>query len=406
MRILVLSNLYPPHAYGGYELACADVVERWRAQGHDVLVLTSDVRLEGVDETPGPGPEVRRDLRLFWEDHVVLNPSLPERMRMWRHNRGALDGAVEEFQPEVASAWAMGAMSMGLLARLAEHTVPVVSVVADEWPVYGPRLDAWARPFTTRPRLGRVVQLATGLGTSVPDLDRVGPTCFASEAMRVKIRSLSPWKFPFSGVVPWGIDERIFVPAPGAGARPWRWKLVHVGRIDERKGIATVIEALARCPEEATLEIVGRGDESYRRTLEARCRELGLERRVAFSECPRAALAARYQEADALVFAPLWDEPFGLVPIEAMGCGTPVVASPTGGSAEFLEDGVNCLTFPAGDAGALADRLQRLADDAPVRAALVSGGSDTAAHYTVERMTRELEQWHRRAVTGARVPSE
>lgn len=399
MRILVLSNLYPPHAYGGYEMGCRDVVERWRAAGHEVLVLTSTVRLPGVT---GPAASdasdaVRRQLRLYWDDHVILSPPLATRLRMERHNRRCLDAAVADFAPDVASAWAMGAMSMGLLSRLGDLGVPVVCVLADEWPVYGPHVDAWLRPLAARPGLARLVGAATRLATEIPPLDELGPTCFASEAMRTKLRELSPWSFPRSAVVPWGIDASLFRLPTVAREQPWRWRLLHAGRVDERKGIATVIEALALCPQEATLEVLGRGDAGHLSTLRARAAELGVADRVAFGESDRAELAGRYADADAVVFAPLWDEPFGLVPLEAMACGTPVVASPTGGATEFMADGTNCLTFRPGDAEGLAGALMRLSQDPALRARVVSGGLETAARYTVDRLARDLEGWHEAA---------
>src|ERR1035437_5832751 len=48
MRVLVLTNMYPPHAYGAYEQQCRDAVEHWRARGHQVLVLTSQITVPGV----------------------------------------------------------------------------------------------------------------------------------------------------------------------------------------------------------------------------------------------------------------------------------------------------------------------------------------------------------------------
>ncbi len=90
MRILVLTNMYPPHAYGGYEQCCRDVVERWRAAGHEVLVLTSTVRVPGVDEGAEPPNEVRRLLRLYWADHEILDPPLA---------RALPDGALEPEGP-------------------------------------------------------------------------------------------------------------------------------------------------------------------------------------------------------------------------------------------------------------------------------------------------------------------
>jgi glycosyltransferase involved in cell wall biosynthesis len=398
MRILVLTNMYPPHAYGGYEMGCRDVVERWRRAGHEVMVLTSTTRVPGQGPAPSEDPrQVRRELRLYWDDHVILSPPLVTRWRIERHNRHCLGAALADFGPDVVSAWAMGAMSMGLLSRLGDLGVPVVSVVADEWPVYGPHVDAWLRPLAARPGLARVVGAATGLSTKLPPLDELGPTCFASEAMRTKLRGLSPWSFPRSAIVPWGIDAGVFRIPAAAPERPWRWRLLHAGRVDERKGIATVIEALALCPQEATLEVLGRGDAGHLLELRALADDLGVTDRVTFGECDREELAVRYGQADALVFAPLWDEPFGLVPLEAMACGTPVVASPTGGATEFMSDGTNCLTFPPGDAPGLAGALVRLSQDPALRARVVSGGLETAAYYTVDRLAADLEGWHQGA---------
>jgi glycosyltransferase involved in cell wall biosynthesis len=198
-------------------------------------------------------------------------------------------------------------------------------------------------------------------------------------------------------VVPWGIDASVFqVPAAGR-ARPWRWQLLHAGRVDERKGIATVIEALALCPPDATLEVLGRGDAEHLAALRTLASDLGVTDRVKFGECDRDELALRYGNADAAVFAPLWDEPFGLVPIEAMACGTPVVGSPTGGAAEFMADGTNCLAFAPGDSHGLADALVRLSQDPALRARVVRGGLETASHYTVDRMAHDLEDWHQAA---------
>ncbi|MHB8330441.1 MAG: glycosyltransferase family 4 protein, partial [Acidimicrobiales bacterium] len=124
---------------------------------------------------------------------------------------------------------------------------------------------------------------------------------------------------------------------------------------------------------------------------------LGVGGRVRFGRCDRADLALRYAAADAVVFAPLWEEPFGLVPLEAMACGTPVVASPTGGSAEFLVDGVNCVAFASGDAIALAEALERLAADVGLRRTIVDNGLRTAAGYDADHLAVELEAWHRSA---------
>ena len=398
MRILVLTNMYPPHAYGGYEQSCQQVVERWQAAGHEVFVLTSDWTVPGVDAPTEGAGGVRRQLRLYWADHEILDPPLSRRLAIERNNRSVLDRTLTEFSPDVASAWAMGAMSFGLLHRLGERGVPVVSVVCDEWPVYGPVVDAWLRPLSRRPRLGRAVHAVSGLACTPPDLDRLGPACFVSEFLRRACRERSRWGFPDSTVVYSGIEASELyesgIGAGDAGERPWAWRLLYVGRIDPRKGVDTVLRALARCPTEAHLKVVGRGDDRYGDELRVLAADLGIADRVAFSVADRSELAGVYAAADAVVFPSVWEEPFGLVPVEAMACGTPVVATAVGGAAEFLRDGVNCGVFPAGDDERLWRTLQRLATDPALRRRLVAGGRVTAAELGVDQLAQVLEAWH------------
>ncbi len=411
MRILVLTNMYPPHAFGGYERMCWDVSRRWARAGHQVLVLTSDVRLAAElrrfggdeDEEGRDGVQVRRTLKIYWEDHLTVRPPVWRRLRWERANQRELDKAVRSFRPEVASAWAMGAMSLGLLARLGELGIPVVSVVCDQWPEYAPHIDAWSSLMTGHRRLAPLVRAVSGLPCRLPDLDTLGPACFISDTVRRGARERSPWGFPGAGLVPGMVDRDELPPAPDAGSRPWSWRLLHVGRFDRRKGVHVALEALAHLPPEATLEILGSGDEDYLDELRGLAVRLQLSERVRFGSVTRAQLGARYAAADALVFAPLWEEGFGLVPLEAMARGTPVVASPTGGATEFMTDGENCLTFAGGDPISLAETLRRLADDPDLRRHIVGGGLATAARYDTDRGAAQLESLHRQAV-GPVVP--
>src|SRR5436190_11075076 len=100
-RILALSNLYPPHHYGGYELGCFDVMARWRDKGHEIEVLASDVRVPGVHEPVGGEPGVHRRLRLYWDDHKIANPSRLERLRIEWHNQHVLRDVLDAFAPDV-----------------------------------------------------------------------------------------------------------------------------------------------------------------------------------------------------------------------------------------------------------------------------------------------------------------
>jgi glycosyltransferase involved in cell wall biosynthesis len=393
-RILALGNMYPPHHLGGYELSCRDVMDRFRARGHDVAVLTTTMRLQGVaDPADDRTNQVHRELTFYWQDHELVRPALRRRLAIERANQRTIASVIDRFRPDVVSAWNMGAMSLGLLTQVSERGIPLVLNVCDEWPWYGPSIDAWSRLFLKRPALGRVVRRLTGVPTVLADLGATATFCFVSEAMRRSAVEKSAWRPTTSTVVYSGIDRADF-PVEDPTTRPWSWRLLSVGRLDERKGVHVAIEALARLPAEATLDILGRGDAPYRARLEARARDLGLAGRVRFDVAPRHDLRERYRRACAVVFPTLWDEPFGLVPVEAMACDTPVVATATGGSQEFLFDGVNIVKVPVGDPAALAHGLERLAGDPALRARLVEAGRRTAAELTTDRLSDVLEAWH------------
>jgi glycosyltransferase involved in cell wall biosynthesis len=101
---------------------------------------------------------------------------------------------------------------------------------------------------------------------------------------------------------------------------------------------------------------------------------------------PREELPAAYAGGDVTLFPVRWAEPFGLVPLEAMAVGRPVVASGRGGSGEILRDGANCLLVdPDQGPAALAARIRELADDPALRARLREGGLRTVAEIVAER---------------------
>ncbi|MDQ1697305.1 MAG: glycogen synthase [Frankiaceae bacterium] len=398
VRVLVLSSLYPPHALGGYEMSCADVMSRFAARGHDVTVLTTDTRLADVadeaDVADVAEPQVRRQLRWYWRDHQIVQPGVRARLALERHNRATLQRTLREVAPDVVSVWSMGAMSLGLVDVLNNSGVPVLYAVCDEWPVYGPRLDGWLAGFTRRRgrAVAPVVRRLTGLPTTAP-APRAATFGWLSRFVRDRALEVAGWQPAHETVTYSGIDPADF-PLTAGRETGWRWRLLCVGRVEPRKGFATAVEALATLPAEATLRIAGPDDGSHTAELTELAQRLGVVDRVTFGAVPRSELRRVYADADALLFTSAWQEPFGLVPVEAMASGTPVAAAATGGAKEFLVDGGNCLVVPARDPAALAAAVCRLADDAALRTRLVAGGHATAGDLSVDALADVMEQWH------------
>lgn len=386
--ILSVGNMYSPHDLGGgYELTWRSSVRQLRAAGHEVRVLTSDFRAPGIEPDTELDPDVHRELRIYWRDHAFPRRGPRERLAIERHNERVLRRHLDDLQPDIVNWWGMGGMSLSLIEHARRASIPAVGVVGDEWMVWGPRADAWVRPFRRRPRLGALAERVSGLPTR-PDISSAATWLFNSDYVRRRvIEATGP--LASTGVLHPGIDDGLFKPAP---LPPWEWRLLYLGRLDPRKGVGTLIEALALLPKEATVVLQGSGDGNYVAQLEARCRELSLESRVTFSQEPRERLSEVYARADAVVFPVTWEEPWGLVPLEAMAVGRPVVATATGGSAEYLRDGENCLVFrPQDSPEALAGALRRLAAEPGLRNLLRAAGFETASRFTEDGYNAGIE---------------
>ena len=382
MRVLTVGNMYPPHHAGGYEVMWQVAVEHARQGGHAVRVLTSDYRHSA--DIIDTDPEVHRTLHWYWDLHryefPVLSPR--QRLRLEAHNHRELQRHLDEFHPDVVSWWSMGCMSLSLIERVRRVGLPATFVVHDDWLIYGPGYDQWLRMWRGRRRiLAPVVQRLLGIPTSV-EFETAGRFVFNSQYTLESAREagITP---PIARVVPPGIEPALGQPLE---PRPWRWRLLYIGRLDRQKGIDTAVQALSLLPPEASLDVWGTGQETYVAAMKTLATELGLDGRVRFHGWagPDQRLAA-YREADVVVFPVRWKEPFGLVPLEAMGVRRLVASTARGGSAEFLRDEQNALTFEPDDASALAAVIMRLAQDDGLRETLLEGGVQTAARYTLER---------------------
>jgi glycosyltransferase involved in cell wall biosynthesis/phosphoheptose isomerase len=185
-------------------------------------------------------------------------------------------------------------------------------------------------------------------------------------------------------VVPCGVDLDLFTPdGRRARRRPGLRRIVCVGRLVERKGVGNAISALASLPDTELVVAGGppRGqlaDHPEAQRLRALAEQAGVADRVELrGRMDRDDVAALLRSADAVVCVP-WYEPFGIVPLEAMACGTPVVASAVGGMIDSVVDDVTGVHVPPRDPDRLAEALAPLLADPERRAALGSAGVDRA----------------------------
>lgn len=190
-----------------------------------------------------------------------------------------------------------------------------------------------------------------------------------------------------------GVDTGLFRVLPD---RPVNevFTMGFVGRLSAGKGWDTLLQACAELPDrDFRLVLVGDGPESAQ--MQHLLDELRLGDVVQrYGLLPQKDLARIYNEIDVFVFpTERKGESLGLVAIEAMACGTPVIASDYAAPAYYMVNGENGYTFPMGDAGSLAKALQAFRSlPEEKRAALRAGALATAQCYTRQSVTRVLEK--------------
>lgn len=214
------------------------------------------------------------------------------------------------------------------------------------------------------------------------DVDHIIATC-SDEVRELRMMGARPSKV---SVIPCGVDTSRFVPdgpvvKQTSNGRPYT--LLAVGRMVERKGFDQVIEALPGIPEAELLIAGGPAPDRLFEDAEAVrlrdvAREHGVEDRVSLlGSVPQEQMPALIRSADLVVCTP-WYEPFGIVPLEAMACGRPVVASAVGGLTDTVLDGTTGVLVPPNDPVRLAGVLRELLADPDRRRRLGEAGIERA----------------------------
>jgi phosphatidylinositol alpha-mannosyltransferase len=199
-------------------------------------------------------------------------------------------------------------------------------------------------------------------------------------------------------IIPCGIDLNRFRPAVGPGSRsPAAPTVLFVGRLDERKGLDVLLRAFPAVSASVPgvkLVVVGRGP------LEKRARQttkdLGISGSVEFlGPAPPDDLPGLYAGSDIYCAPGLGGETLGIVLLEAMASGTPVVASRIPGYDETVRDGVDGILVPPGDPEALASALAGILADELRRKALTVAGLARAREYAWPRVAQQTLDYYR-----------
>ncbi len=385
---------------GGQNVHVASLSEALARRGHSVTVYTrrdaedlpatvqAGPRLEVVHVDAGPPCHVPKDELLPFMGDLAEGIA-----KDW--DRGAPDVVHGHF-------WMSGLAALDAVRRIggrddADYRIPVIQT----FHALGTVKRRHQGSEDTSPPQRRWLEPAVGRSA-----DRIIATC-SDEVFELKAMGIDTGKV---SIAPCGVDLGLFSadgpPAPG----PRTHRILSVGRLVPRKGVDLVIRALPQLAEagfdDVELLIVGGGaepgvlhaDPEVRRLM-GLAEGLGVADKVTLQgQVPRGDMPGIFRSADAVVCTP-WYEPFGIVPLEAMACGVPVVAAAVGGLQDSVLDHGTGLHVPPRDPEAIAAALAILLGNPDLRAAMGAAGQARArTRYSWDRVAAETEKAYQLAI--------
>ena len=411
MRLLVLSNHYPPHSIGSYELQCCQACQELSHRGHQIAVLTSVTPAEARSNFV-PNERVHRELALF--DEVPDADSRFHRLfKTVRKNRAILRNHLEQWRPDAALVWGMDRLPTSLLQFLEETGTPVVYVVQDHWMGDSYENDHWCRYWRDEGSLSEpaaktllrafrletfVKRQAAPAGVESLKLNNI---CFCSQSLKDQTSLACGRGLEHALIIPCAISPQSIRQKEGLAA--FSYRLLFAGRLVEKKDPITALRAVQelrhRGDDRFTLDIFGRGRPEFEASLHDYVRRFQLGGAVSFKPVAEEQVRNNIHLYDALLFTSKYPEPFPLIHLKAMAARVPVISTLEGGCAELIRDGENALAFETGNHHQLADKIAHIANDTEMALRLAKTAHDEVIqNYGLSRIVSRMESLLHRAV--------
>ncbi|MFW5943605.1 MAG: glycosyltransferase family 4 protein, partial [Chloroflexota bacterium] len=410
MRILFVTNFYPPHGLGGQAHSCRQVVEGLQQRGHRTLVLTSrhgvasDTGIGGPETANGVWRTLYLEMELAPWRHALA--FFTARKHREEHNLQSVRRCLQAFEPHVVFVWGMWNLPRSLPATIEQLAGPqTLYRFADYWPTLPSQHQLyWQQPGRRwASRLARKAVAPIALSMLAREQGEVrlrfdNAYCVSAATRQALVQSGVPVEH--ARVIHTGLDLEPFLSANGSGPRGAEQpdvKILYAGRLEETKGVDTLISAMAKLfareMSPAHLRIAGSGSQRYEQQLRDLVSRRGLTHSVTFlGQVPAEEMVALLHDAHIVVAPSRWPEPLARIVLEAMAARTAVIASRAGGTPEMIEDGYNGLLFDPDNSDELAEKLEQLIARPQWRAELAGCGRQTVMQrFTVDRMLDEIE---------------
>lgn len=399
MKVLVISNFFPPHVIGGAEIIAHHQARALAARGHEVRVLAGD-NSRGL-----PGYPVEQEV---FDGMPVTRVSLTYLDFAPTGNNVAHPGVeriflrlIAQWRPDVIHAHHMAGLSLGILQLAREHGIRIALTLHDHW---GFCMNSTR--ITTQDTLCQDSTQCHKCHSHIYNGDLLLPQRMRQDYLRWQLDAvdhfISPSRYladtyvanglPAArmNVIANGIELERFShtspPPPGP-----RLNVLFTGYMGGHKGVPTLLKALALLPpEQVHVDMVGDGHmlETYKAELRNNAPKVSAK---FWGRLPNARIAERFAQAHVFVLPSVCPENQPVTITEAMACGLAVVGSRIGGIPELVDEGVTGQLFDHGDAQALARCLLRYIEEPAVLEAHGKAGRERIQAYAFELQIDRIE---------------
>lgn len=373
LRILVVTNLYPPQELGGYGRSIYDFAINLRQMGHEVSVLTSNAPYLGGDISNETS--VNRNLLLLgsYEGGINILQNPQERKAICSANNYILHEAIRLFKPNVALLGNLDMLNPDLLHILVANNIPC-------WHHLG-FSDPSMLPFPV-----------SCLPTKEQGYQPLANSHFTARSMAPALQQYKPIPVIYPGAQTHFYTN--ITPLPLGGPL----KIAFAGLLMGVKGPHILLEALAKLkmwniPFHCKFA-GGIIDNSFYQQLQNFSDAVGLSEHLDFcGKLTRNQLRKLFASNQIFVFPSTWEEPFGISQVEALAAGLLVVSSGTGGAAETVHDDINGRRFRPSDSQHLAEILLDIYQNPGAHEHLRKRGRSLAqTHFDTARETCKLSK--------------
>ncbi len=344
MRILAISAFYPPDTVGGYEWAAFEVISRLRERGHEIRVLAG----EPDNACPADEAVIRRLRRVQVTDLSQPCGSRYQALKAYCYNYQTTMRVVEALKPDLLYVWCCANLTPAVVAAVRDTRLPPVFHLEDTW-LLGTRGQSHGSGIS-----GMISRMVKYMFAARPCFTVGNWTGIFVSASLQRQYTQAGMSFAASAVVHNGV-EAAACPRAWPERAPDRLRLGYAGRIRENKGLGILLEALrlrhAAGRDDFILDVFADLSGSFAERLRHGPDAAALGERVNWrGALPRNRMLEAYQRLDLLVVPSVWEEPFGLVAIEALAAGVPVLAADRGGLPEIVDDACGWLCEPRAEA--------------------------------------------------------